>query len=238
MFFRTHTSKKSSTPKICTRLHSDRSGTTTYSMSQGLAAILNERDLLKTPPEGTVPKTVQTHSGNPARFPSLVSDSHYSNIDTSVANTPVTMSSSGLGTVTSPSTLTSRFQVPMSRSQTTVSTEIKTTAEDSSNGNVIDRIRNTGFTIYGLLSGAGPSSNTTRPNTLPVGSSGIVTMATGSNTITTATGSVPSVSTDNLVTVGTVTEGQGKSGLGSIFTHNTAGGVIGALANFKRNGIL
>ena len=273
IFFRTTTSQKSSTPKIYSGFHCDKSGTTTYSMSQGLAAILNERDLLKTPPEGTVPKSVQGHqvqghSSNPPRFPSLVSDTHFSNIHTSAMTTSDTFTSSALGTLTSPSTLTSRLPTPGSRPQTVISSEIKTTAGDSANANVIGRLRNTGFTIYGLLSGAGQPTITSRPNSLPVGSTGAITMATGSSgavamatgsgavamatgssgavamvtgssgVVTMASGSISSTYTDNLVSVVTSTDSQGRSGLRSIFTHKTAGGVVGALANFKRNGIL
>ena len=234
-------------------------------MSQGLAAILNERDLLKTPPEGTVPKSIQgqiqVQSGNPPRFPSLVSDTHFSNMNTSATTTSDTFTSSALGTLTTPSTLTSRLPTPGSRSQTGASAEIKTTAgnSDSATGNVIGRLRNTGFTIYGLLSGAGQPTITSRPNSLPVGSTGAITMATGSlstvtmatgssSAVTMATGSVSAVSmttgsisstnTDSLVSVVTSTDIQERSGLRSIFTHKTAGGVVGALANFKRNGIL
>ena len=224
-------------------------------MSQGLAAILNERDLLKTPPEGTVPKSVQGHqiqgqSSNPPRFPSLVSDTHFSNIHTSAMTTSDTFTSSALGTLTSPSTLSSRLPTPESRSQVCTSSEIKRTAGDSANANVIGRLRNTGFTsIYGLLTGAGQPTITSRPNSLPVGSIGAITMATGSSgavtmatgssgAVTMATGSISSTNTDHLVSVVTSTDSQGRSGLRSIFTHKTAGGVVGALANFKRNGIL
>ena len=269
MFFRTTTSQKSSTPKICSGFNSDKSGTTTYSMSQGLAAILNERDLLKTPPEGAVPKTVQAHCSNPPRFPSLVSETHFSNIHTNAMTTSDTITASALGTLNSPSTLTSRFPIPGSRSQTTMSSEIKTAAGDSANANVIDRLRSTGFTIYGLLSGAAQPTITTRPNSLPVGSTGAITMATGSScavtmatgssgavtmatgssgaftiapgpsgSVTMATRSISSINTDNLVTVVTSSDSLGRNGLRSIFTHKTAGGVVGALANFKRNGIL
>ena len=222
--------KKSSTPKIYTGLHSDTSGTCTYSMSQGLAAILNERDLLKTPPEGTVPKSSgQGHSNNPPRFPSLVSDTHFSNIDTSAASTSLTVSSSAFGTVTSPSTFTPKLPLQGSRPQTAMSSEIKTTVGETVGTNVVAKLKNTGFTIYGYLSGATPTVNTSRPSSLPVRSSSTVTLATGSVTL---------ASTDSLVTAGTSTQSQGKGALGAIFTHNTAGGVIGALANFKRNGIL
>lgn len=236
--FRTSTTQKSSTPKICSGFHSDRSGTSTYSMSQGLAAILNERDLLITPPEGTVPKPFQCRSSNPPRFPTLVSETHFSNSHVGAAGATETVSSSAFGTITSPSSMTSRLPIPGSGSQTITSSEIKTTVGDSATANVIERLRNTGFSIYGLLSGAGPSTNPTRPNSLPVSSSGAITMATGSSTVTVVTGSMPSASTDSLVTVATSRDSDGKSSLRSIFTHKTAGGVVGALANFKRNGIL
>ena len=209
-------------------------------MSQGLAAILNERDLLKTPPEGTVPKSIggqghaQGQNSNPPRFPSLISDTHFSNIATTVAATSLTCSSSAFGTMTTPSTFTPRLPLHGSRSHTAESSEIKTTVNEQAGSNVVERLKNTGFTIYGYLAGATPTVNTSRPSSLPVRSSSTVTMAT--TTLSTA-------STDSLVTAGTSTQyqgqgQQGKGGLGAIFTHNTAGGVIGALANFKRNGIL
>ena len=67
----------SSSPRVAVSDRAETSGTSTYSMSLGLASLLNERDLLVSPPERPTSRPHRATSSNPERFPSLVSDSLY-----------------------------------------------------------------------------------------------------------------------------------------------------------------
>lgn len=76
------------------------SGTSTYSMSMGLASILNERDLLSTAAKKKNAKSMPETATNPERVDSIVSDSHFefSKITASSTYTTTTECSTKLST--------------------------------------------------------------------------------------------------------------------------------------------
>lgn len=260
------------------------SGTSTFSMSLGLASILNERDLIDIPREGTPPRSVhQAVSSNPARFPSLVSDTHYFSAGTASTATTLTLPTNSYNLIPSPSTLSERSnrgqghvgETKYETENTNIeNTSVETTVpnltlnvdrymrngentglsrgyrdstgsqdSDSSALGVINRLRNTGFSLYGYFSNTGSqtasatgNSEVTRPNSLPVSVTAVsFSSATipGSSVAMAASGDA-SVS---LVTAGETpsTESGRMSHLTSFLTRKTAGSVLGALTKYKQD---
>lgn len=73
----TTASPRSLTSRMATGQQGTNSGTSTYSMSMGLASILNERDLLSTAAKKKNAKSMPETATNPERVDSIVSDSHF-----------------------------------------------------------------------------------------------------------------------------------------------------------------
>lgn len=199
----------------------DNRGTSTYSMSLGLAAILNERDLLRTPSEGSPLGFSQSNiSSNPTRFPSLVSDSIY--------NPAGSSPSSYTGALTLPTNsyqvLPSTSMTPdhsrsstSSRPQQAWSLTLGTTLDGSlfaqsstiepqnpsndnsasssveSNLSVINKLKDTGYNLFGFITGSGSGAvGQTSSNT---------TTATSTTTVTATTPSSSTTNTTNTTTV-------------------------------------
>ncbi|XP_060065606.1 trafficking kinesin-binding protein 1-like [Ylistrum balloti] len=219
------TSTKSSTPRLTSMVQS--SGTTTYSMSLGLAAILNERDLLS--PSDKKPQT--SGANNPSRMSScLVSESHF-DLAKSKAHTVTSSPGSGVSLTTSSPTKTSPER-PNSLS-----------GADYQEANLLNRIKNTGFSLYGYLGKIGQQRSDSVVS-LP-------TLHENTNTSHSQQGAIPKVSVcsgptqsssvDNLVTIAAASEGGAEASKSksssSIFGGASGGGVLGALTSIRKSGI-
>ncbi|XP_045179167.2 trafficking kinesin-binding protein 1-like isoform X3 [Mercenaria mercenaria] len=280
---RTTSSYTSSTPKMAIGHVAENHGTSTFSMSLGLASILNERDIEHGSQQG-VRSQHSVASSNPARFPSLISDTHFNIGQQSSPSTTLTLPTNSYRLIPSPSTLPQRLDRNVNsmgtggwhgisgtlgsqgtegsnsvnslqgqQGSTATVTDAKNADSANSDSNrlgMINKLKNTGFSLYGYITGSVPANgtglDTSRPNSLPLTSTApsvTVAMATGSNSVTTVTDSTTvttnSVDIDNMVTIGTSTaESPRKSHLASVLTRKTAGGVIGALAKWHRDGSL
>ncbi|XP_052237343.1 trafficking kinesin-binding protein 1-like isoform X2 [Dreissena polymorpha] len=92
---------------ICTQTAA--MGTSTYSMSLGLASILNERDIK--PDEDHSRSSSPLHrpvSSNPSRFPSIVSDRHFVPVGNLTPATTLTLTTNNYRLIPSPSSSTPR----------------------------------------------------------------------------------------------------------------------------------
>lgn len=274
-----------STPRMSACSRADNYGTSTYSMSLGLAAILNERDIPQTQPEGQPEGSRLFHSNqssNPARFPSLISDTHFNTGSQSSPAVTLTLPTNSYNLIPSPTTISQRSDrgydlfgtgsqgsssiagsqsthmsqcLHVSQCQQSSTIAMDTNSANSSNTDtnmitVINKLKNTGYSFYGYLTGGDGvnencGDNVSRPNALPLttttvsvataGATGSVVMATGATvTVTTA-----SADPNCMVTIATpTTQSPKRSQLASILTRKTAGGVIGALTKWHRDGAL
>lgn len=274
-----------STPRMSACLRSDNYGTSTYSMSLGLASILNERDILQTQPEGQPDGSRLFHgnkSSNPARFPSLISDTHFYTGSQSSPSVTLTLPTNSYNLIPSASTISQMSDrghdlhgtgsqglsssagthstnmsqcVHATQYQLSSTIDMDTKSANSSNTdtnmiNVINKLKDTGFSLYGYITGGACMNenygdHVSRPNTLTIttttasmttaGATGSVVMATGA----TATMTTASADPECMVTIATpTTQSPKKSQLASILTRKTAGGVIGALTKWHRDGTL
>ncbi|XP_071101204.1 trafficking kinesin-binding protein 1-like isoform X2 [Haliotis cracherodii] len=181
------------------RLASMGSNTSTYSMSLGLAAILNERDLAK--PVERKPGMTYNHSF-PSRVQSIVTETPYSPAKSALE----------VATTSAPST---------QHEGTTTSSSLASTPTD---GGFLDKLKHTGFSIYGLLGGgksedSDSSSSDTATVSSPTSSGGITTTTTEGATAATSPNS------DKHLTRKLLTQG-------------ASAGVLGAITSFRRSGIL
>ena len=276
----------SSTPRMAVASQSSNTGTSTFSMSLGLASILNERDLADVPRQGTPPRaTPHAVSSNPARFPSLISESPFNPVGMSSPATTLTLPTNSYNLIPSPSTSSERSNKGQGLEGRDSKYEYNTTSSDNlpaehtmpnltlnldrykrnhnntsvSSGNsettvsgsgdvsalgVINRLRNTGFSLYGYLARTSPNGNTTsantdvsRPSSLPVNTTSVSTVTLPSATI--ASSSVAMASRDDDQSVMVVRAGEAPSTesgrmshLTSFLARKTAGSVIGAFTKF------
>lgn len=261
------------------------SGTSTFSMSLGLASILNERDLHRTPPEGAVSRpALESHNSshtNPARFPSLVSDTHYNPAGVTSPAVTLTLPTNSYNLIPSPSTFSERSErgqgdtslsrtlarsseltdrnnltctvpddsvVPNSSLDVdrSINTDKTGSARTESNAlSVINKLKSTGFSLYGYFYGNGPQGDdssshpeVSRPTSLPV-CPAAVSMATAAPTTCTVSvamategTSVPMVMAGGMPTA--TSESSKKSHLASLLSRRTAGSVISALTKYNR----
>ncbi|XP_021351763.1 trafficking kinesin-binding protein 1-like isoform X3 [Mizuhopecten yessoensis] len=218
------TSTKLSTPRLSSMVQS--SGTTTYSMSLGLAAILNERDFLS--PTDNKP---QTSGSKQSRSGCLVSESHF-DLEKSKAQALTVTSSSGASV-----SLTTSSPTKMSAEKPNSLSGV-----DYQEANILSRIKNTGFSLYGYLGKLGQRSDS------------VVSLPTHlhDNTKVSQEGAIPKVSVcsvptqsssvDNLVTIASATEGGSEASkstsTSAIFGSGASGGgVLGALTSIRKSGI-
>lgn len=181
------------------RLASMGSNTSTYSMSLGLAAILHERDLAK--PVERKPGMTYNHSF-PSRVQSIVTETPYSPAKSALE----------VATTSAPST---------QHEGTTTSSSLASTPTD---GGFLDKLKHTGFSIYGFLGGgksedSDSSSSDMATVSSPTSSGGITTTTTEGATAATSPNS------DKHVTRKLLTQG-------------ASAGVLGAITSFRRSGIL
>lgn len=218
------TSTKSSTPRLTSMVQS--SGTTTYSMSLGLAAILNERDLVGSPDKkpNTSGMSQSTRTSG-----CLVSESHF-DLAKSKSQSVTVASSSGTGVALTTSSPT----------KTSPERPHSLAGVDYQEGNLLNRIKNTGFSLYGYLGKMGQRTDSVV--SLPA--------QLHKENKTTPQGAIPKVSTsqtqsssvDNLVTIAAPPEGGAEASksksTASIFGGGAAGGgVLGALTSIRKSGI-
>ena len=269
-FFRISSSFTSSSPRMAVGRVVENHGTSTFSMSMGLASILNERDIEESPPG--IRQSHNNVSSNPARFPSLISDQHFKVGQPSSPATTLTLPTNSYKLIPSPVTLPQRsgnsigswqgissslgsgsssvLSLPGQQGSTVSSTGIKGTDEtytDANRLNVINKLKNTGTSLYEYLTGNVPVNTTggdnSRPNSLPLPTTATAG-ATGLNSVATVTESATSLTTnnvdiDNMVVIATTTaESSRKLHLSSVLTRKTAGGVIGALTKWHKDGSL
>ncbi|XP_033728097.1 trafficking kinesin-binding protein 1-like isoform X1 [Pecten maximus] len=218
------TSTKSSTPRLTSMVQS--SGTTTYSMSLGLAAILNERDFAS-----SSDKKVNTSGASQASRTSgcLVSESHF-DLSKSKAQAVTVTSSSGTGVALTTSSPT----------KTSPERTHSLAGVDYQEGNLLNRIKNTGFSLYGYLGKMGQRTDS------------VVSLPEQLNEKknTSQKGAIPKVSVsptqsssvDNLVTIAAPPEGgaeasKSKSAATIFGGGASGGGVLGALTSIRKSGI-
>ena len=115
-------------------------GTSTFSMSLGLAAILNERDLTQTTVTSSPCSKQSEHvNSNPTRVSSIISDSHYDLAKNKMASVYTSSSSQGV-----------RLSTQASPTRSAANADPK--SDDQVNQSVIfDRLKHTGTSIYGFL---------------------------------------------------------------------------------------
>ncbi|XP_060553261.1 trafficking kinesin-binding protein 1-like [Ruditapes philippinarum] len=265
----------SSSPRMALGRVAENHGTSTFSMSLGLASILNERDLKEESQPGIRHHNV---SSNPARFPSLSSDQHFKAGHTSTPLTTLTLPTNSYKLIPSPVTLPQRSErsfdgsvsswqgisstLGSQRSNSVFSSPgqqgsvLSTNANGTENANsdsnrlkVINKLKTTGFSLYGYITGAVPvnasGEDNSRPSSLPLptvttaGATALNSVATVTESVTTLTTVTDNVDIDSMVTMATTTaESRRKSHLSSILARKTAGGVIGALTKWHKDGSL
>ena len=200
-------------------------------MSFGLASILNERDLLKTPPEGAPNPAYRSTatSSNPDRFPSLISDTHFTT--TSAPARTLTMLTNNYNLIPAAAALSQRSDKVIeddARSGVTQSAPVPGTVNTNSTTQttspssltkalgMINRLKSSGLNMYGYIAGGLTSpeplieSNTTslsRPDSLPLPSASASTTV-----VATATATQAVVSATSTSVVSTATSVSGASG--------------------------
>ncbi|XP_046555440.1 trafficking kinesin-binding protein 1-like isoform X2 [Haliotis rubra] len=178
------------------------SNTSTYSMSLGLAAILQERDLAK--PVERKPGMPYNHSF-PSRVQSIVTETPYSPAKPALE----------VSTTSAPST---------QNDGTTTSSSMASTPTD---GGFLDKLKHTGFSIYGFLGGAkSEDSDSSSSDTATVSSP----TSSGSITTTTVEGATASA--------GATSPNSDKNITRKLLTQGASAGVLGAITSFRRSGIL
>lgn len=194
-------------------------GTSTYSMSLGLAAILNERDLAS-PVQEKGPQKIAT--SNPARFPSIISDKHF-DITRNKATAITTSASSNAVTMATGST--NRTGVDMNNS--------------GEGPNLLEKLKNTGYSLYGYLGNWSNKSQTSTPCTCSVST------ATSNTSTTSTTSALSDTKVSNLVKIGPAecidsSSSTKLSGLGSLLGGGSAksSGMLGALTDTKKHGTI
>lgn len=289
------TSFSSSSPRMAVGQQTENFGTSTYSMSLGLASLLNERDLQQEPAnnklENSASSVQSSHCSNPARFPSLVAETQFTHGNISSPTTTLTLPTNSYNLIPSPSTLPQRSDnrgldllgsrsqhlsldtnafnsESLSQNRPIKTDDAKSTESGSGDSNalsVINKLRNTGVSLFGYLTGGGlggavggagvtgagiggdDNTELSRPKSLPLTSTSVsVTSASNSglNSVSMVTSSAPasiasvSVRAGDLPSEPMSTSTPMKSHLASILNRKTAGGVIGALTQLRRDGAL
>lgn len=266
----------SSTPRMAVGQVAENYGTSTFSMSLGLASLLNERDTQSDNQQGLLSHHSNV-SSNPPRFPSLISDTHFSRGQQASPSTTLTLPTNTYKLIPSPSTLpqTSERSVGAvglgswqgisstlgsqrsvgSHSGSNSSVDAKSADSADSQTNVvgvISKLKNTGFSLYEYITGGNPVSENnvdiSRPSSLPLTSSTVSVSVAGSwmtDSVTMVTNSTTTVTssyseTDGMVAIATptTTTESPRRHLASVLTRKTAGGVIGALTKWHRDGSL
>lgn len=267
----------SATPRMAVGQVAENYGTSTFSMSLGLASLLNERDTQQDSQQGFLSHHSNV-SSNPPRFPSLISDTHFSRGQQASPSTTLTLPTNTYKLIPSPSTLPQSSERSIgagglgswqgisstlgsqrsmgSHSGLNSSVDAKSAESADSQTNVvgvINKLKNTGFSLFEYITGGNPVSENsvdiTRPNSLPLTSSTVSVSVAGSwmtDSVTMVTNSTTTVTsstseTDSMVAVATPTTTTTESPrrhLASVLTRKTAGGVIGALAKWHRDGSL
>ncbi|KAK3082835.1 hypothetical protein FSP39_006648 [Pinctada imbricata] len=151
---RTSGTMRASTPLMSSSLGKPSEGTSTFSMSFGLAAILNERDLVQNDSKSLPTEEKQTHtsqSSNPVRVSSIISDTHFdlskSKSSATTYSTSASSSNVRLSTQSSPSKLKSPLPQNIN-------------IGDKANQSVIlDKLKNTGVSLYGYIGSWSGKSN-------------------------------------------------------------------------------
>ncbi|XP_052812866.1 trafficking kinesin-binding protein 1-like isoform X2 [Mya arenaria] len=295
-----------STPRMAVSSKAEGSGTSTYSMSMGLASLLNERDIITPTDTGSSGARSRLEMGisqsNPSRFPSLVSETHFK---PGQSSTPATLSltTNNYRLIPSPSTHNARplkgqgegqsdekvvdisrsFQSqqttagshttswvsalanlsPGSGSLGTMSLNAGRSNNDTNALGVINKLKTTGFSLYGYLTGVGNTegvnnagngdrdtnfvsqhtnnaatgvTSTSRPTSLKLS----VLTAASNATVSTANVTNASLATVGGATGMTTTDSSSSQGskLSSLFSGKSATGVIGALAKLHRDSSL
>ncbi|KAK3577177.1 hypothetical protein CHS0354_037516 [Potamilus streckersoni] len=225
----------SSTPRMSSNIHDDH-GTRTYSMSLGLASILNERDLISPPSTQTdiFPKCLPS---NPCRFPCLVTETVFSS------------SRSEISSIMTNSTDTCKVSPSHTSSSSGTPTSVKTPTADTTAEKFLDKLKNKSFSLYGYLASgvAGATSGvagalTPKMESPKVDASCIALTNLGSKkasdvSIATGASAEPQVQASGLVTAVSSSSAERPRNLASV-GQKAAGSVLGALSAFKRNGIL
>ncbi|KAL3854814.1 hypothetical protein ACJMK2_014059 [Sinanodonta woodiana] len=224
---RTDVVSMSSMPRMSSDLHDDH-GTRTYSMSLGLASILNERDLIS--PPGPQTDCAQGLSSNPCRFPCLVTETVFSS------------TRSHSSSIMTNSTDTCKVSPSHSSSSPGTPTAAKTPTAETTAEKFLDKLKSKSFSLYGYLASGVAGALTPKMESPKVTASCVAVTTLGgtkSSNVSMATGASaePQVQSSGLVTVVSSSSAERPRNLASV-GQKAAGSVLGALTAFKRNGIL
>lgn len=213
------------------------SGTSTFSMSMGLASILNERDLLPTAAKKKNAKLMTETATNPERVDSIVSDSHFefSKITASSTYTTTTECSTKLSTGQAVSPQDSGFSGSNS-SDSSGSMNLPFSLQrglpfDHLNQGthvLMDTLKHTGYSLINSRYIGGMLRPHNREGTSSASSS-----ASCEQTTTSSTADKSDVIH---VTAGKISKTE-ASKISSLFGRALPGGVSGALTQLRQNGI-
>lgn len=233
----TTASPRSLTSRMATGQQGPNSGTSTFSMSMGLASILNERDLLPTAAKKKNAKLMTETATNPERVDSIVSDSHFefSKITASSTYTTTTECSTKLSTGQAVSPQDSGF----SGSNSSDSSGSMNLPFSLQRGLPFDHLNQGTHVLMDTLKHTGYSLINSRyigEMLRPHNREGTSSASSSASCEQTTTSSTADKSDVIHVTAGKISKTE-ASKISSLFGRALPGGVSGALTQLRQNGI-
>ncbi|XP_061165446.1 trafficking kinesin-binding protein 1-like isoform X1 [Saccostrea echinata] len=215
------------TSRMATGHQSHNNATSTFSVSMGLASILNERDLF---PPSKDPKCKSELAGNPERVDSIVSDSHFEFSKITTSSTYTSQTESRTEVSTGLSLPTSGTDTPELRLPHPSATPYRGLPFDHLNQGthvLMDTLKHTGYSVLnsrylGGILGSQKKETDTGPSSVSTTQNPVSSTADKSDVIH--------------VTAGSMTKTE-VSRISSLFGRALPGGVSGALTQLRQNGI-